>query len=343
MDEVAEARSEQELRAILKRATGPMEALVAGLRLSAKSAKVGIPLTLAVGIVSGVGANTLVGLSDWAMTAPAASTELGSQIGLGVAGFCLLYGLLQFPKRATASRASWWPTLLAAPALLVAISLMVAGSGQARQMGPVVGQLLVMGWMLLWGSFGGAAAAVGWVLAGKAAMDGKPFSLVEALEAVPRRLLDVAGAHGARVHAVTIGMQVLLPGILYALQLAFVDMIAVLDPERPSLRRSGQLTSGMRGRIFRLLLVETLVGQLVSFGMYIVGRGALTSEMLIEAGTTYLMDPSSVSSGTQIAMEIFWAFLTWVTTLALLVLYVEREEQVKAKTELKKLQQQAAG
>lgn len=337
MYRVVEPQDEQQLRTILATRTGPLQALAAGAALAGKTLAVGLPLSLAYGLVSGLGGAVVVSLATATSSAEAPTLELGAQIAGALAAFCTLYALVQFPKREKASRASWWPALFAVPLWIVCIALAIVHSGQARQMGPVVAQLLIMAWSIVWSSFGGAAVAIGWVLAGKAAMEGRPLGVAEALDAVRVRLLDVAGAHGARVHAVTIGMQVLLPGILYALQLAFVDMVAVLDPEKPALRRSGQLTSGMRGRIFRLLLAYTLVGQLVSFGLFAAMTGATDTEKLVEAGWAFLMDPSAMGEAVQVAVEVIWALFTWVTTLALLVLYVEREAQVKAKTELKQL------
>ncbi len=343
MDRVVEPRDEQQLRAILATRTGPLQALGAGASLAGRTLAVGLPLSLAYGLVSGLGGAVVVGLATATATAEAPTIELGAQIAGALAAFCTLYALVQFPKREKASRSSWWPALFAVPLWVVCAALAVVMSGQARQMGPVVAQLLIMAWSLVWSSFGGAAVATGWVLAGKAALDGRSFGLSEALDAVRVRTLDVAGAHGAKVHAVTIGMQVLLPGILYALQYAFVDMVAVLDPEKASLRRSGQLTSGMRGRIFRLLLAYTLFGQVVSFGLFAAVTGATDTEKLVEAGWAFLMDPTAMGEAVQVTVEILWALLTWVCTLALLVLYVEREGQVKAKTELKQLQKASGG
>jgi hypothetical protein len=217
------------------------------------------------------------------------------------------------------------------------------------------------------------------------------------LQQARSRWIEVAGPHGARVQAVSVGMQLVLPGIFYALQLAFTDMIAVLHPERPALRRSGQLTTGMRGRLFRMMFGWWLAGMVLSVGTTFTiealtppvpfeqvdtngdnvisadeaeGVPAVESRLrsmdkdrdgalsaaeyqawledpahdvtTIEGASTrffeMVFDPTSVGALENIVSEVIWAVLAWLLTLALLVLYVEREDQVKAKRALKTLE-----
>jgi hypothetical protein len=55
---------------------------------------------------------------------------------------------------------------------------------------------------------------------------------------------------------VQLGLIVIVPGILFGLQYAFVDAIATLDQvEKDPLARSRKLTSGRRGTLFRTFAV----------------------------------------------------------------------------------------
>jgi hypothetical protein len=341
--EVAGIADPDLLRKILSTHTSEMGALAAGARLALK-APIGLAVAVAYGLVSGFVGHSVVQMGIGVREAEPAMIELWGQIALAVGGFTSIYALVQFTKRDRVSRTSWWPTLFAVPALLLAIAFQLESSGQSRQLGPAALTLYLSAWSLLWMSFGGAAAAIFWVRSGHGALEGRPAGLGQLLDEVRTRLLDVAGPHGARVHAVTIGMQFLLPGIFYALQLAFTDMIAVLDPDRPVLRRAGQLSTGMRGRLFRLLFVWWFVGMLVVMGVAMPLEGATTGEAVLEKLQELMLDPSAPSLLTFMVQEVLWAIFTWVLTLALLVLYLEREGQVRAKVALKKLkaQEQAA-
>lgn len=71
--------------------------------------------------------------------------------------------------------------------------------------------------------------------------------------------------HAAAWLSIQLGMIVLVPGILFLLQYAFVDSILVLEDERWPLARSGKLTRGRRGRIFALILPWLVVTQVIGF------------------------------------------------------------------------------
>jgi hypothetical protein len=262
----SDGQNEQELRQVLNRRTGGVEAMREALWLARKTIGVGLPVAVIyASIGAGVGYGVLQ-VSLGALDAEPGALDLAVQL-LGAAGaFATLYAVIQFTKRETASRASWAPALFAAPLLMSAGGLALLGSTQSSQMRPMAIQLLLMAWALLWSCFGGAGAVIAWLFAGRAAMDGRPTSAGEVAQQVRERLIEIAGPRGARIHAVTIGMQIVLPGVFYALQLAFTEMIAVLDPDRPALRRSGQLTFGMRGRLFRMMAVWWLIGTVLATG-----------------------------------------------------------------------------
>lgn len=245
--------------------------------------------------------------------------ELGAVL-TGFAGFLLLYALIQLPKRATASRASWAPVLLLAPTLVL-LAIVNFLDQSKMGMGLAFMVFLQTAWLLLWASFGGAAATIAWVRSAQGALDGAPVPASAVFSEVGRRWLEVAGPHGTRVQAVTIGMQVVIPGIFYWLQLAFTDAIAVLHPDESAVAGSGKLTWGMRGRLFKLWLVTGLV--------WMAGSAGLAAAMGVSAETIGMSllgmaDPREPSMAQLIAQEVWAAVVAWWTTVALLILYRER-------------------
>lgn len=337
---MAEATTREQLRAILRTKTGSMAALAEGLKLAVRTAPVGLTTAIVYGALSGFLGSLIVEWTKSADQIEHATLELVAQVLMFGGAFATIYAIVQFNKRDRVSRQSWWPALFAIPLLLIGGAIQLLASGQ--QYGPAVPAMVWLGWTILYASFAGAAAAIAWLRAGASKLDGRPVGAGAILGEVGGRLFDVAGAHGARVHAVTIGMQVLLPGIFYALQYAFTDAIAVLDPEKPALARSGQLAYGMKGRLFRLLLVWWLLGVVLSIAIAVGMQHATSVDALIELVVSMVVDPTSPPPSTFAAQQLVWALLTWVLSLAMLVLYREREAQVRAKTELKKLDAAAA-
>lgn len=336
------ARSEAELQSILETRTGPFQAWSAGVRLAARTAAVGLPMALVYGAVSGGITVGALELADGATTASKPMLELTAQIALAAGAFTSVYGLIQFSKRDRVSRESWWPALFAIPLLLVGLALYLEHSGAAKGIGPVVDSLVFMAVTLVVQTFVGAVAAVVWIRAGNDALEGRTTDGATLLSEARRRLLEVAGPHGAKVHAVTIGAQLLLPGIFYALQLAFTECVVVLDPEKPALRRSGQLTQNMRGRLFRLLLLWWLIAMFAALGAGALIEGKTAPDELVELVTKYFIDPSSLSETTALVQELIWGVLGWILTLALLVLYREQEARYKARSDLRKLKAEGA-
>lgn len=325
--------SREELRATLGRSTGALAALVEGLRLAGRTAGVGGGTAIVYATIGALVGWPIIEVGNNLLEIDVAAASLGVQISGGIAVFLALYFGIQFTKRKTASLASWAPSLLVIPAALITVAFAMVSSGQASGMQPFIPALCQLAWVLVWASFGGAAAAIVWVRAGDAASRGEPVDAGQILAEVPRRTLEIAAPHGARIQIVSIGFQVILPGIFYALQYAFVDMVAVLDPQRSALRRSGQLTWGMRGRLFRMFLIYWLVTGFASLGLAMLIDGGQLSQRFTEM----LMNPTGFSLPVLVAQELMWALGTWVLTLALLVLYQEREAQVRAKRALREL------
>lgn len=141
--------------------------------------------------------------------------------------------------------------------------LVVQGVTDVVQVGPndrqkllIVTQLTALGVLTVWGAIVGAwAAAAGlylWVQHEK----GQPTSLYDAVNFGLNRFGRVVGPHAKAYLIIQLGMIILVPGILFGLQYAFVDAIATLDSqEKNPLARSRKLTAGRRGTLFRTFAV----------------------------------------------------------------------------------------
>jgi hypothetical protein len=329
-------RSDAELKAALANKTSELSAVSHAFRLAARTAAVGVPFAVVYGVVSGWLGHTVV---QWAIglpSRPAETTDLYKLLALGAMAFGILYAAIQFPKRERVTRASWAPALFAVPAALVVATVWVQSGGATGQLALVAVSFTSLAMGIVWYSFGGAAANIAWMRAAQNELEGKPTQLGEVLAEVRSRTVEISAVHGAKVTAITVGMQFLLPGIFYALQFAFADAIAVLDPSKRALRRSGQLSSGIRGRLFRLLLVWTLVVFVVAQLIVVPLEGARTQAEAFEKFFTLFFDPSQLSLTAFITQEVVWGLSAWVQSLAFLSIYRDREDQVRARAELKR-------
>lgn len=123
---------------------------------------------------------------------------------------------------------------------------------RGRQPTLIVSELSQSVVLWLWngtvGAWAAAAAIYLWVQHEK----GRPATLYESVNYGLNRFSRVLGPHFRAYMAVALGMIVIVPGILFGLQYAFVDAIATLDTaEKDPLKRSRKLTSSRRAVIFR--------------------------------------------------------------------------------------------
>ena len=300
------------------------EALFGGAKLAIRTAAVGLPLSVLLGVTWAVGGRYALQGMEWCSRAGPDTVALAGQVLGGASGFLFLYTVVQYTKRHTATRASWFPSLFLLPMIMVVGALTMHSNGMGREMGPVMMMLFQQAWYLLWSCTAGSAVAVGWVLSGEAARKGESISPSELVKQIAARTLDVAAAHGGVKHAVTVGIQVLIPGVYYAIQFAFVDMVAVLDPERPALKRSAELTWGHRARIFRLLLIWFVITVALVYGI------GFALEPMADMQAS-MFDPRVIDVPTVILQDLASVLTTWVLTLALLLMYNERIEREVAK------------
>jgi hypothetical protein len=125
-------------------------------------------------------------------------------------------------------------------------------SQQAMIVSQVSQTIAVTIWECTVGAWGAAASIYLWVQHER----NRPTNLYEAVNYGLNRLPQVLWAHARAVFIIQLGIIVVVPGILFGLQYAFVDAIATLDSqEADPLARSRKLTSGRRGTLFRTFAV----------------------------------------------------------------------------------------
>jgi hypothetical protein len=105
--------------------------------------------------------------------------------------------------------------------------------------------------------------------------------------------------HAAACLMISVGMIVILPGVLYTLNYAFVDSVCCVEDERWPLSRSTKLTRGRRKRIFLLFLPYFVYEQISMIGylklvkigwVYVAGMHFATyAVVFLYAITMYVM------------------------------------------------------
>jgi hypothetical protein len=90
-------------------------------------------------------------------------------------------------------------------------------------------------------------------------------SLYGAINFAISRYKRIFLGHAAAQMTIRLGMMVIVPGIFFLLQYAFVDSVAALEQEKWPLSRSGKLTRGRRRAIFLVFLPFLLISQVIVF------------------------------------------------------------------------------
>lgn len=122
-------------------------------------------------------------------------------------------------------------------------------TGQQRLVYSEIPKTIVL---TIWGCIVGAWAAPATLYLWVQHEKGRSTSLYDAVNYGLNRYRRVLGPHARALFVVQLGLVVIVPGILFGLQYAFVDAIATLDTqEKDPLRRSSRLTSSRRGTLFR--------------------------------------------------------------------------------------------
>lgn len=278
--------------------------------------------TLAAVVVVSVGMQ----LGEWAFLDAAlrALPRLGSALGSLSEGLLVaivalgLYTLIQLKNRHKASHLSWLPSLGLVPALLVYGSLRVVALEDASSR--------LFGLIFLQGAFRMlvapllAALVALLVVGGLAALrDGADPAV--ALSRIRGRYARVAAPLGLRALLVELGLQVIVPGVWFAVSYAFADILAVLHPDRPTLRSSGDLVRGARSSVFKLLLLWVFANVGTSLGIVAVAVGAASAPAA-------LFDPTQLPFGVVFVSAWVSGLLYCWSLTALFVFYEAREARV---------------
>jgi hypothetical protein len=115
--------------------------------------------------------------------------------------------------------------------------------------------------MLVYEVFVGPILGAAAVYVGRSYSHGKKAGLYDTFNFAINRYSRVFKWHAAAWLSIHVGMLVLVPGILFMLQYAFVDSVACLEKEKWPLSRSKKLTRGRRRRIFMVSLIILIFSQ----------------------------------------------------------------------------------
>jgi hypothetical protein len=289
-----------------------------GLGLLARGLPVFLGLAVPAGLAYGGVHFAGIAVHEWIVAAPKETADLALDGMFAVTGLLGLSLLIQFVKRKNASRGSWIPILLALPALLFALAMQFRG---ARDQELLVLSFVFTGLDLLWGTFIGAVLS-GLLLSVAHAMERDPgltpqAALLSAATTVRQRLGDLIAIHGGVYQAVILGMQIVIPGVHYAVVYSLADMCVLFEPEQPSFRRSAQLTAGIRRRVF--------VTQVMVLGPYVLGSlvvGLATSSVAdLVAG---LFDPTKAPAWSHLVSGPIWMLTVVVLKLSLYQIWRDR-------------------
>ncbi len=259
------------------------------------------PVLIAVGMVGIAGGFVETLGVDGMLSWLAENLETSVLIGQGLFIlfiFQAIYLFLQVAKRKTVSRESWWPTVLMPATLALGIAAIKGGSSglSAEQIvgigggaggDPILPYMMgSMGLAMMFGFFASGVLSTLWV-----ALAMKDRERVLGLtaggsvgERVRKNWLGVAVANGAASLLITVGMLILVPGIIYALQYAFVATVTVANPDGQSLRDSSEDSRPVRRRLFKMLFFSFLTDTAFALVTLAVFASLAGTEMLTSVG-----------------------------------------------------------
>ncbi len=150
-------------------------------------------------------------------------------------------------------------------------------AGGESQSGMIYTLLGWVGWSLLLQVFVGPIFHACAVAVAKGAAMGKPAKLYPALNFALNRYKKMFRPHMLAWLAIAIGIQVIIPGILYWMMYAFVDSVAALEEHKDPRARSRMLTAGRRSSIFWMIfpfIVLQAVRMVTDFEFMAAGLGS---------------------------------------------------------------------
>ena len=247
---------------------------------------------------------------------PADQLEMMRQASVGLTGALVLYTILQIGKRRSVTRKSWVPALFLLPVGFLALLI-----SMGTALGPVALMLQSTAWDLVWEIFGGSLLSLFWVCWAFDIHEGKKPSYASALSRMKGRWLGVAAAYGGVTLSVWAGLQVVIPGIYYAISYAMVDICVLDDPKSRAFARSTQMVSGIRRRVFKVFVIVLLVGITAQFisVVSIDGVGVLGQA---------LSDPGAMSWRATVPGDLVSVTLWGVIKFAFVDLYLDRKARL---------------
>jgi len=265
----------------------------------------GLPVVAGIGVLAGVGADYLLRFLVALSADPtrAVAWAEGLQLVAGALGlYAAVYALRVM--RGVAKRSDGLPLLFLAPtlALLASLSMQaLSGGGMGIFLLVFLDSAVQMGWMA---PLAGAAVYL-------------QLKWLETEEGAERgSMADVITVYGFRFLIVSLGMQILLPGIWFAIAYAYSALLAFYAPTENAFWGSMAATQGYRNRILKLLAVWAVGGTLLS--------GVLQFVALGEGATATLFDPTLLPTWVSGVDAAIWFLNSWWCLYALRHLYLEQ-------------------
>ena len=227
-----------------------------GLKVVVYSLPIMLPVVLLNGLVYGWLDHQLGGLIESMQKDPSIAQYYGQVFGV-VALMLGAYTGLQVVKRATATWASWIPCLFLPSVVFVALC---AGSftGEYSQQELILSMGLRVALELAWMcSVGGIIYGL-WVCLAYNMMTSGRLDVLGAFQRLKATRLSYLAPHGGSTLLIYLGMQVVLPGVFYAVLYSFVDQSAILKPEASPFKQSAAVSTGLRRPIVLLFLITLL-------------------------------------------------------------------------------------
>ena len=103
------------------------------------------------------------------------------------------------------------------------------------------------------------------VLFSRAKAKNSPLDLGSAFNFIAKRYKSVFLPYLLAMLSIQVGMLIVIPGIMFMMQYAFVDAVATLEKEKHVLTRSKRLTKSRRKSLVMLILPFVLLGQGMQF------------------------------------------------------------------------------
>jgi hypothetical protein len=254
------ASPKAELRERRTRSWSSQRTAIGAWREGLRAAVPVLPVTVLAGLAVGWLVSTAdVWLRDHVVPSLIDPSNNGLRQGIwAVAGFTGFYTAIHVTRGGRKTVASWWPTTLLVPALMLLIPERFAGPGSS-------GTLIYV--MFLKAAFEAGVpmllegALIAWLLAAVDTREGRG-----PVEGLRGRMVAVAIVYTLRAQVAAIGGLIVIPAIWFSVSFAFSDLLAFDGTER-AWSRSTALVSGIRGKILKVLALWFMAWNVLAFAL----------------------------------------------------------------------------